>query len=112
MNPDPINPTKTPRASKTVPAWAADVLADLDGLAVSEPLRPAARHGRQGRPPILTTGQRQGDVFVQPDPGAVPTGRRERRRLDRAAVVLADGQEVVIVPDGNRHLLVACTADG
>jgi hypothetical protein len=82
------------------PSWAAEVLDALDGLDVAEPDRPT------GLPPILTTGQRQGDVFVQPDPFVVT------RRMGRRGVVLVDGQQVPVVRQGNGHVLIARTVQG
>ena len=91
------------------PGWAADLLNQLDELTVAEPTPPTTA---SALPPILTSGQRQGDVFVQPDPGMAAADRRAVRRRDRGATLLADGQEVVIVPEGNRHVLIARTSAG
>lgn len=76
----------------------AAALADIQALPETPPA-PAL-------PPLLSGGQRQGDVFVQPDEIVVD------RRMRRAATALGDGQEIVIVPDGNQHVLRACTAPG
>jgi hypothetical protein len=74
-----------------------------DILALTEaPERPAL----PPLPPILGVGQRQGDVFVQPDPFKIT------RTMRLTATRLRDGQELVIVPEGNGHILRAAIPAG
>ena len=54
----------------------------------------------------MATGQRQGDVFVQPDPFKVT------RTMRWSAVRMADGQELTIVKEGNGHVLRAVIPAG
>lgn len=59
-------------------------------------------------PVISSRGFRQGDVYVQPD----PIRGRDLRRFRRHAQALGDQQQVVVVPEGNRHVLRAALPDG
>jgi hypothetical protein len=91
--------------------WTATLLGEIAGLDETTPVRPRGCVAVIDGVPVLTTGQRQGDVFIQPDPAALDNlGKWARRRLDRTATILADRQEVVVVPQGHQHVLVAHTA--